>query len=59
LICEELEGSATMENVTTVGLDLAKNVFQVHGVDVEGTAAPAHASTATMHGGKVETNART
>ena len=27
-----------MGNVTTVGLDLAKNVFQVHGVDAEGTA---------------------
>ncbi len=23
--------------VTTIGLDLAKNVFQVHGVDDEGT----------------------
>ena len=23
--------------VTTIGLDLAKNVFQVHGVDGEGT----------------------
>jgi len=27
-----------MGNVTTIGLDLAKNVFQVHGVDAEGTA---------------------
>ena len=27
-----------MGNITTVGLDLAKNVFQVHGVDAEGTA---------------------
>ena len=27
-----------MGNVTTVGLDLAKNVFQVHGVDADGTA---------------------
>ena len=23
-------------NITTVGLDLAKNVFQVHGIDDEG-----------------------
>ena len=38
MICGESEGRATMENVTTVGLDLAKNVFQVHGVDAEGTA---------------------
>jgi transposase len=27
-----------MQNITTVGLDLAKNVFQVHGVNAEGTA---------------------
>ncbi len=27
-----------MHNITTVGLDLAKNVFQVHGVNAEGTA---------------------
>ena len=27
-----------MGNVTTIGLDLAKNVFQVHGVDAEGVA---------------------
>ncbi len=25
-----------MAQVTTIGLDLAKNVFQVHGIDVEG-----------------------
>jgi transposase len=25
-----------MDNVTTVGIDLAKNVFSVHGVDVQG-----------------------
>lgn len=27
-----------MENVTTIGLDLAKSVFQVHGVDAGGAA---------------------
>ena len=27
-----------MNEVTTIGLDLAKNVFQVHGVDVSGRA---------------------
>jgi transposase len=26
-----------MGQITTIGLDLAKNVFQVHGVDTEGT----------------------
>ncbi len=25
-----------MQNVVTVGLDIAKNVFQAHGVDAEG-----------------------
>ena len=25
-----------MKEVSTIGLDLAKNVFQVHGVDVSG-----------------------
>ena len=25
-----------MNEVTTIGIDLAKNVFQVHGVDAEG-----------------------
>ena len=24
-----------MRNVTTIGLDIAKNVFQVHGVDAD------------------------
>lgn len=27
-----------MGNVTTIGLDIAKNVFQVHGVDGDGAA---------------------
>ena len=30
----------SMNEITTVGLDLAKNVFQVHGVDAEGTIRP-------------------
>ena len=25
-----------MQSVTTIGLDIAKSVFQVHGVDAEG-----------------------
>jgi len=25
-----------MDNVTTFGIDLAKSVFQLHGVDIEG-----------------------
>lgn len=31
----ELKGASTMKN-TTVGIDLAKNVFQVHGIDEYG-----------------------
>jgi len=27
-----------MQTVTTIGLDIAKSVFQVHGVDVTGQA---------------------
>jgi transposase len=27
-----------MQTVTTIGLDIAKSVFQVHGVDAEGNA---------------------
>jgi transposase len=26
-----------MQTVTTIGLDIAKSVFQVHGIDAEGT----------------------
>ena len=35
-----------MDKVTTVGIDLAKNVFSLHGVDAQGTrgAAPDGAS---------------
>jgi transposase len=29
---------ASAMNITTVGIDLAKNVFQVHGVDTRGKA---------------------
>jgi hypothetical protein len=29
-------GEPSMGEVTTIGLDLAKHVFQVHGVDAEG-----------------------
>jgi transposase len=29
-----------MQTITTIGLDIAKSVFQVHGVDAEGTCSP-------------------
>jgi transposase len=28
-----------MKTVTTIGLDIAKSVFQVHGIDAEGNVA--------------------
>ena len=31
-----------MNEVITIGLDLAKNVFQVHGVDAEGKTQSGH-----------------
>src|ERR1700745_4324954 len=31
------EKEPSMSEITTIGLDLAKHVFQVHGVDAEGT----------------------
>ena len=33
------EREPSMSEITTVGLDLAKHVFQVHGVDAQGTTA--------------------
>ena len=29
-----------MSEITTIGLDLAKHVFQVHGIDAQGTNLP-------------------
>ncbi len=29
-----------MQTITTIGLDIAKSVFQVHGVDAAGTGRP-------------------
>jgi hypothetical protein len=29
-------GGASMQAVPTIGLDIAKSVFQVHGIDAEG-----------------------
>ena len=42
-----------MNEITTIGLDLAKNIFQVHGVDETGTAV------IVMGAGNINTNART
>src|SRR2546421_4927267 len=40
LLCDRIssEWEPSMGEVTTIGLDLAKLVFQVHGVDAEGAA---------------------
>ncbi len=32
-----------MSEITTIGLDLAKHVFQVHGIDAQGTTVLARA----------------
>jgi hypothetical protein len=29
-------GEQQMVEITTIGLDLAKNIFQIHGIDVTG-----------------------
>src|SRR4029077_6468997 len=36
---DQLEGEPSMNEVSTIGLDIAKNVFQVHGVDRTGAVA--------------------
>src|SRR2546421_5879996 len=40
LLCDRIssEWEPSMGEVTTIGLDLAKQVFQVHGVDAKGAA---------------------
>ena len=37
-VCEDPQGGATTAHITTLGLDLAKNVFQAHGADASGRA---------------------
>lgn len=37
-VCNDPHRGAVMSDVTTVGLDLAKNVFQAHGADASGRA---------------------
>jgi hypothetical protein len=44
-----------MQTITTIGLDIAKSVFQVHGV---GCAEP-QASIPTRHGDSFSKNVRT
>jgi hypothetical protein len=35
-----------MQSISTIGLDIAKSVFQVHGVDAAGLMQPAKSSCA-------------
>jgi hypothetical protein len=50
-------GGANHAKVTTIGLDIAKSVFQVHGVDAEGNvlirpkrkSAPRYPTSAMRH----------
>src|SRR5256714_8826612 len=46
----------SMGEVTTIGLDLAKHVFQVHGVDAEG-ATSAQAASACAGSGVLQSTA--
>jgi transposase len=39
-----------MQTITTVGLDIAKSVFQVHGVDVEGKVVIRRQLSCFAHG---------
>ena len=39
-----------MQAVTTIGLDIAKSVFQVHGIDAEGKVVIRRSSTAATCG---------
>ena len=32
---QQMTSNVAIDTVTTIGLDIAKNVFQVHGVDAE------------------------
>jgi transposase len=38
LISFEFNGGSTMKNIKVLGIDLAKNVFQIHGTDAKGKA---------------------
>ncbi len=39
-----------MSEIVTIGLDIAKSVFQVHGVDAAGQVCPASAPMAQIRG---------
>ena len=39
-VCEYPQRRTVMSNITTVGIDLAKNVFQVHGADAHHMLKP-------------------
>jgi hypothetical protein len=47
-----------MQVITTLGLDIAKSVFQVHGVDAADDGATAAKSCDTMHAGLGPINVR-
>jgi transposase len=38
-----------MHTITTIGLDIAKSVFQVHGIDAQGKVIIARSSSAAMY----------
>jgi len=40
-----------MQTVTTIGLDIAKSAFQVHGIDAEGQVALSPSAEASLRAG--------
>ena len=36
IISFKFNGESTMKNIKVLGIDLAKNVFQIHGADAKG-----------------------
>ena len=48
------DGEPSMSEITTIGLDLAKHVFQVHGVDANGANCCAQATAACTGAGVLQ-----
>ena len=48
------EKEPSMSEITTIGLDLAKHVFQVHGIDAQGYDGSAQATAARASAGVLQ-----
>ena len=47
-----------MQSITTIGLDIAKSVFQVHGVDADGRGCRSSAVEASLGAGVLRRSCR-